>query len=353
MNKNNSSNGENIHRDIDDIQNDTDSMTLQRFIMTHTKDSELTLLMSSIQMACKAIARAVRKAGIAGLYGLHGSENTSGDAVKKLDVLSDDIFVNVLRESHCCAVLVSEEQDDPIFIEDSSKAGKYCVAFDPLDGSSNIDCNVSTGTIFGIYERITLSSEKPNIKDILRTGNDLVAAGYCMYGSATDLVLTFENSGVHRFTLDPTLGEFIHTMGNMRIPDSINAKTIYSCNEGNYSLWDQPVKNCIDSFKSNDGKPYSLRYVGSMVSDVHRTILYGGIFIYPADSKSKKGKLRILYEGFPMAKIIENAGGMATTGMFKGSIQRVLDLIPEDIHDRCPIVLGCQRDVDRFLSFYK
>merc|ERR1712146_395675 len=252
-----------------------------------------------------------------------------------------------MGESRCCAVLVSEEQDDAIIIE-GDKAGKYCVAFDPLDGSSNIDCNVSTGTIFGIYERTSPLGNCPDIKDILRTGNELISAGYCMYGSATDLVLTFGNSGVHRFTLDPTLGEFIHTMGNMRIPDAIHAKTIYSCNEGNYSLWDQPVKDCIDSFKSNNGKPYSLRYVGSMVSDVHRTILYGGIFIYPADSKSKKGKLRILYEGFPMAKIIENAGGLATTGMFKGSIKRVLDLIPEDIHDRCPIVLGCQRDVDRF-----
>ncbi|EWM22444.1 hypothetical protein NSK_008654 [Nannochloropsis salina CCMP1776] len=334
-------------KDIDNVGGDTDTKTLQRFIISATKDIQLTLLMTSIQMGCKSIARAVRKAGIAGLYGLHGSENVSGDQVKKLDVLSDEIFVNCLKESHCCAVLVSEERDDPIIVE-AAKAGKYCVAFDPLDGSSNIDCNVSTGTIFAIYERISASDQSPSVTDILRAGTAIVAAGYCMYGSATDLVLTFGH-GVHRFTLDPTLGEFIHTQGPVKLP--AKPKHIYSCNEGNYSLWDDAMRAAVDAFKHQD-PPYAARYVGSMVSDVHRTLLYGGIFLYPADRKSKIGKLRVLYEGFPMAKIVEDAGGIATTGLFQGKIQRVLDLHPSNVHDRCPIILGTPSDVQRVLDVY-
>ncbi len=271
----------------------------------------------------------------------------SGDQVKKLDVLSDEIFVNCLKESHCCAVLVSEEQDEPIIVE-QGKSGKYCVAFDPLDGSSNIDCNVSTGTIFAVYERITSPDQKATVDDILCAGTAIVCAGYCMYGSATEMVLTFGH-GVHRFTLDPTLGEFIHTQGHIQFP--ANPKTIYSCNEGNYSLWDPAMRAAVDSFKQQD-PPYAQRYVGSMVSDVHRTLLYGGIFLYPADRKSKIGKLRVLYEGFPMAKIVEDAGGIATTGLFNGKIQRVLDLQPSHVHDRCPIILGSPRDVNRVLEIY-
>lgn len=222
------------------------------------------------------------------------------------------------------------------------------MAFDPLDGSSNIDCNVSTGTIFAVYERISPPDQKATVDDILRAGTAIVAAGYCMYGSATEMVLTF-GQGVHRFTLDPTLGEFIHTQGHIQFPS--NPKTIYSCNEGNYSLWDPAMRAAVDSFKQQD-PPYAQRYVGSMVSDVHRTLLYGGIFLYPADRKSKIGKLRVLYEGFPMAKIVEDAGGIATTGLFNGKIQRVLDLQPSHVHDRCPIILGSPRDVNRVLDIY-
>lgn len=184
--------------------------------------------------------------------------------------------------------------------------------------------------------------------DILRAGTAIVAAGYCMYGSATDMVLTFGH-GVHRFTLDPTLGEFIHTQGPVRFPAV--AKHIYSCNEGNYSLWDEAMRAAVDGFKQQD-PPYAARYVGSMVSDVHRTLLYGGIFLYPADRKSKIGKLRVLYEGFPMAKIVEDAGGIATTGLFQGKIQRVLDLHPTGVHDRCPIILGTPSDVQTVLDIY-
>eukprot|EP00904_Undaria_pinnatifida_P006943 jgi/Undpi1/3379/HiC_scaffold_15.g06752.m1 len=321
--------------------------TLSAFVMRSTGDHELAILMNAISISCKAITRAVRKAGIAGLYGLAGTDNSSGDHVKKLDILSNEIMISALTESHMCAVLVSEENEEPIIIEDK-KSGKYCVAFDPLDGSSNIDCNVSTGTIFAVYDKI--SATGGNIADVLRAGTDIKVAGYCMYGSATELVMTFYGSGVHRFTLDPSLGEFIHIEANVRIP--AKPKTIYSCNEGNFDSWDEEIKRAVMGFKC-ESPPWAQRYVGSMVSDVHRTLLYGGLFLYPADKKSTKGKLRVLYEGFPMALIIEQAGGTASTGMFNGSIGRVLEITPKDIHERCPIVIGNPPFVERVLAGYK
>lgn len=281
-------------KEIEDVEAEVDKYTLSAFIMTETKNLEMTILMNAMQLACKMISRAVRKAGVANLYGLHGSANASGDDVKKLDVLSNDIMLNALRNSGMCALLVSEEEEAPIIIP-ADRRGKYCLAFDPLDGSSNIDCNVSTGTIFSVYER--KSTGEPTVEDILRPGTEMVAAGYCMYGSATDFVVTF-GSGVHRFTLDDSVGEFVH-FGLLEFPKK--NKTIYSCNEGNFTLWDDAIQKATEQFKSGP-KPYSARYVGSMVSDVHRTILYGGIFYYPADKKSTKGKLRVLYEGFPVCR---------------------------------------------------
>jgi fructose-1,6-bisphosphatase I len=328
------------------ILTQTNNQTVTNFIMSATRDREMAILMNAIQLSCKLITRAVRKAGIANLLGLAGDTNTSGDDMKKLDVLSDEIMVNALINSHCCAVLVSEERDEPIIVPED-KQGRYCVAFDPLDGSSNIDCNVSTGTIFAIYEKLE-EGEEACLEDILRPGSHVVAAGYCMYGSATEMVISF-GQGVHQFTLDPSIGEFLLTRAEITIPD--NGKKIYSINEGNYSKWDEPIQRAVNQFK-DPSAGYSLRYVGSMVSDIHRTLLYGGIFMYPADKKSGKGKLRVLYEGFPMAFIIEHAGGVASTGFFEGSIQRILDLDPKSIHDRCPIVMGCHRDVDMVLNCY-
>ncbi|CAM9291378.1 unnamed protein product [Choristocarpus tenellus] len=187
------------------------------------------------------------------------------------------------------------------------------------------------------------------MEDVLRSGTDIKVAGYCMYGSATELVITFYGSGVHRFTLDPSLGEFIHIAANVRIPDK--PKTIYSCNEGNFDSWDDEIKRSVMGMKSQE-KPFAQRYVGSMVSDVHRTLLYGGLFLYPADKKSPNGKLRVLYEGFPMALIVEQAGGVASTGMFKGSIGRVLELVPSGVHERCPIILGNSEFVSRVVDEY-
>lgn len=319
----------------------SDPVTLSRYLLAQNSDRGFTVLMASIQLACKTISQAVRKAGIAGLYGLEGSVNATGDSVKKLDLLSNDVFLNALKYSRELCVLVSEEEEKPIVV-DETEAGRYCVVTDPLDGSSNIDCNVSTGTIFGIYER---KGGSGGVKDVLRPGKELIAAGYCMYGSSTQLILTRGN-GVNGFTLDPSIGEFILTHPNIKIPE--NPKTVYSINEGNSVHWHAPVTQFVHDVKNCKPKPYSLRYVGSMVSDVHRTILYGGIFMYPADKKSKNGKLRLLYEGNPMSMIIEQAGGLATTGT-----ERVLDVVPTDIHQRVPIFLGCKRDVEKIIQLHQ
>lgn len=331
---------------VDDVTS-TKVETVTSFIMRELNDRELALLMNSMQLALKFIVRAVRKAGIADLYGLANTTNSTGDDVKKLDLLADEIMIASLVKSGTCALLVSEEQEEPIVVPEHLR-GHFCCAFDPLDGSSNIDCNVSTGTIFSVFKKT--SPGEPTAADILRPGTDMVAAGYCMYGSAIELVMTFMN-GVHRFVLDDSIGEFVH-IGPMAFPEK--SKTIYSINEGNYQLWDPEIQQAVELFKRPEEgkKPYSARYVGSMVSDVHRTILYGGIFMYPADSKAKKGKLRLLYEGLPMASIIEQAGGVASTGKFNGSVQRILDVVPENIHDKCPIVMGCERDTSKVLGLY-
>jgi fructose-1,6-bisphosphatase I len=316
--------------------------------MASTRDHELVILMNSIATSCKLITSAVQRAGIARLYGLAGEVNSTGDDQKKLDVLSNDMMINALVNSGVCSVLVSEENEDPIMVP-TEKRGKYCVAFDPLDGSSNIDCNVSVGTIFSVYARKEGSTG--TVDDLLRSGADCVCAGYVAYSSAVEMVFTFKGQAVHGFCLDPTIGEFVHTRENMKFPAD-GGKTIYSCNEGNSVHWDKPIKDTVEQFKSGS-KPYTARYVGSMVADIHRTILYGGIYIYPADNKSKKGKLRLLYEGIPMAMIIEQAGGIASTGLFEGKIQRVLDLVPTQIHDKCPIIMGSKRDVQMVYDNYK
>lgn len=272
--------------------------------MANTHDHDLVILLNAIATSCKLITSAVQRAGVAKLYGLAGEVNSTGDDQKKLDVLSNDMMINALAHSGVCSVLVSEENEEPILIP-PGKSGKFCVAFDPLDGSSNIDCNVSVGTIFAVYERKPGSNGTVN--DLLRSGADCVCAGYCVYSSAVEMVFTFRGSNVHGFCLDSTIGEFVHTRPNMVFPKD-GGKKIFSCNEGNSRNWDETLKEVVEDFKSAD-KPYTARYVGSMVADIHRTILYGGIYLYPADAKNAKGKLRLLYEGIPMAMIIEQAGG--------------------------------------------
>lgn len=270
--------------------------------------------------------------------------NVQGEEVKKLDVVANNIFINSLRSSGKVSVLVSEEDEQAIFVTEEGMRGSYCVVFDPLDGSSNIDSGVSIGTIFGIYHVAEGSSG--SLADVLRPGREMVAAGYAMYGSFTSLVLS-TGGPVHGYTLDPNLGEFILTNPNMQVP--ARGKT-YSVNEGNSRFWSPGCRAYFEALKepSEAGRqPYSARYVGSMVADVHRTLLTGGIFCYPADSRAPKGKLRLLYECFPMAYIMEKAGGMATDG--QGTA--ILDIQPKGIHERCPIVLGSRLDVAEFESF--
>ncbi|CAE8694002.1 unnamed protein product, partial [Polarella glacialis] len=310
-------------------------------------DQELALLMNAVQHACKVCANAIKKAGPCDLYGLAGEMNSTGDDVKKLDLISNTIWIDTLIGSGVCCLLVSEEEEFPIIIQDDQERGPFCVAFDPLDGSSNIDCNASVGSIFSVYRRLSDASGPAVLEDILRPGSEMIVAGYSIFGAATELVFTY-GQGVHRFALDPSIGEFLF-VEEIKFPVD-GGKKIYSANEGNLNSWDQPIKDFVQTCKQTG---YAARYVGSMVSDVHRTLLYGGIFLYPADKKSTKGKLRVLYEGFPMAMITEQAGGIASTGLYLGKIGRIMDVVPQHIHDRCPIIMGGERDVKAVLGLYE
>ncbi|CAA6660526.1 unnamed protein product [Spirodela intermedia] len=318
----------------------TDLMTLTRHVLNEQSKhpeskGDFTILLSHIVLGCKFVCSAVNKAGLAKLIGLAGETNVQGEDQKKLDVLSNEVFVNALISSGRTCILVSEEDEKATFV-DPSLRGRYCVVFDPLDGSSNIDCGVSIGTIFGIY----MIKDKDNVTldDVLLPGKDMVAAGYCMYGSSCMIVLS-TGSGVNGFTLDPSLGEFILTHPDIKIPTK---GKIYSVNEGNAKNWDGPTAEYVNKckFPEDGSSPKSLRYVGSMVADVHRTLLYGGIFLYPGDKKSPTGKLRVLYEVFPMSFLMEQAGGQAFTGK-----QR-------KIHERSPIFLGSYDDVEEIKALY-
>ncbi|PIM97382.1 Fructose-1,6-bisphosphatase [Handroanthus impetiginosus] len=324
----------------------TDLMTITRFVLNEQSKhpgsrGDFTILLNHIVLGCKFVCSAVNKAGLAKLIGLAGDTNVQGEEQKKLDVLSNEVFIKALVSSGRTSILVSEEDEEATFVE-PSKRGKYCVVFDPLDGSSNIDCGVSIGTIFGIY---MVKDGEPTINDVLQPGKNMLAAGYCMYGSSCMFVLS-TGSGVNGFTLDPSLGEFILTHPDIKIP---RKGKIYSVNEGNAKNWDAPTAKYVENCKfPKDGSPAkSLRYVGSMVADVHRTLLYGGIFMYPADKKSPNGKLRVLYEVFPMSFLMEQAGGQAFTGK-----QRALDLVPTKIHERSPIFLGSYDDVEEIKALY-
>lgn len=261
-----------------------------------------SLLCHALQFSFKSIAYYIRRATLINLTGLAGSSNTTGDEQKKLDVVSNDLFIDAMRSCDKCALLVSEEEEDVIYFSNATGA-RYAVACDPIDGSSNLDAGVSVGTIFAVHK---LAEGSKGVKeDILKPGTELIAAGFTMYGASSQLVLTMKDSSVNGFTLDNGIGEFILTHPNMRIPKS---RAIYSVNEGNSLYWEDNTINYFNSLKQaqENGKPYSARYIGSMVADAYRTLLYGGIFAYPADKKSPKGKLRILYECAPMAMVFEN-----------------------------------------------
>ena len=319
----------------------TPLLTLTQFVLESQPahaSGDLTLVLSALQTACKRIASLVRRVGLLQLTGLAGSANASNDDMKKLDVLSNDIVIDALRGCGRVAGVCSEEEESYISF---GAGGKYVVVTDPLDGSSNIDCNVSVGSIIGIYARPAAEAAAPSsAADVLQPGRALVCAAYCMYGSATDLVLNLGvGAGVHAFSLDPAIGEFLMTRRDIKIPAA--AQRIYSINEGNARTFSPGVKAFLEHAKAGE-KPYSARYTGSMVADVHRTLLYGGIFIYPASSSAPSGKLRLLYEVNPMARIFEESGGRAICAAGASP----LDLVPATLHQRAPCILGCARDVD-------
>lgn len=328
----------------------TDIITLTRFLTEEqakykTASGDFTLLCHALQFSFKSIAYYIRRATLINLTGLAGSSNTTGDEQKKLDVIANDLFIAAMRGSGKCRVLVSEEEEEAITFTESPQA-KYAVVCDPIDGSSNLDAGVSVGTIFGIF--LLPDNAKGTKEDLLRPGTDLVAAGFTMYGASAQLVITMKGGGVNGFTMDNALGEFILTHPNMRIP---RKRAIYSVNEGNSMYWEEPVKKYFESLKfpNENGKPYSSRYIGSMVADAYRTLLYGGIFAYPADKKSPKGKLRILYECAPMAMVFENAGGQA----INSKMERMITVLPEHIHDRSGIFLGSYDEVQKVIDMHK
>ncbi|HLL46343.1 MAG TPA: class 1 fructose-bisphosphatase [Longimicrobiaceae bacterium] len=304
-------------------------------------------ILYDIAFAAKMIAREVRRAGLNDILGLTGEVNVQGEEVKKLDEFANDVIFKALDHTgHLCG-MASEEEEDFIPIPDRFPTGKYCVMYDPLDGSSNIEANVSVGTIFSIHRKVS-DHERGCVEDCLQPGTRQVAAGYVVYGSSTMLVYTTGN-GVHGFTLEPSIGEFLLSHPNLRIPTP--GQRIYSCNEGNYVCWSEEQRRFVDHLKGIDGenaKPFSSRYIGSLVADFHRNLLYGGLFMYPADVKSPRGKLRLLYEAAPLAMIAEHAGGRASDGT-----QRILDIVPTALHERTPLYIGTAEYVaqaERYLA---
>ena len=310
---------------------------------------ELSDLLHDLSLAAKVISLEVNKAGLVDILGFTGEENVHGEKVKKLDIFANDMMIKAMDHGGHLCVMASEEEEDIIHIPPEFYIGKYVLLFDPLDGSSNIDANVSIGTIFSIYRRVSPEGGPGTMEDCLQPGIKQVAAGYIIYGSSTIFVYTAGN-GVHGFTLDPSFGEFILSHPNIRTPKK---SKIYSINEGNYLYWHPGLKKYIKWLQDEDeatNRPYSSRYIGSMVSDIHRNLLYGGIYMYPADSRNPNGKLRLMYECNPMAFIVEQAGGRASNGK-----QRMLDIKPSSLHQRIPIFIGSEEDVllvEKFIRDY-
>jgi fructose-1,6-bisphosphatase I len=354
-------------------------VTLTRFMLEVSKANpdleELPALFSGISTACKAIANAVKRSQLTGLTGLEGgggSINVQGEEQKKLDVLTNEILKRALYDTGKMGVLASEEEDTPVdpdaaFVDAMAMQDKgvlvdesqrYVAVFDPLDGSSNVDAGIPTGTIFGIYDH---DEECPVVCDgdectpeearclmnTLQPGTSLVASGYALYSSSTFFVFSF-GAGVHGFTLDENIGEFVLTHPEIHIPEDT---TIYSINEANFPNWDAPLQKVVNGWQTGtgeSGKKYTSRYMGSMVGDVHRTFMYGGVFGYPADTKNKNGKLRLVYEAAPIAFLVEQAGGIATTGT-----KRVMDIVPEEVHQRLPVILGSKKPLQEVLDAYE
>jgi fructose-1,6-bisphosphatase I len=312
-----------------------DEFTIQQYRNFPGATGELSGLLRDIGLAAKRVNVEVNKAGLVDILGDAGTVNVQGEDVKKLDVFANNHFTAVLHHGISCAGIASEELDDIIVFDDEvSKRSKYVCVYDPLDGSANIDVNVSIGTIFGVYKRVTPVGAVCGLEDFLQKGTQMVSAGYIIYGSSTMLVYATRR-GVNGFTLDPSIGEFTLSHPNIKCPA---LGKIYSVNHGNFFQYDEKVKKYIDRCQKKtkaDGGPYTQRYIGSMVADVHRNLIKGGIFMYPGTTDKPKGKLRLLYECNPFAFIVEVAGGKATNGK-----ERILDVQPAGLHQRSPFFIG-------------
>jgi fructose-1,6-bisphosphatase I len=295
-------------------------------------------LLHSLSLAAKLVWREVTKAGLVNILGTTDHTNVSGDEVKKLDEFADETIYRAMDHSGHLCVMASEENEGLLHIPDPYKHGNYVLVYDPLDGSGNIDANITVGTIFSVFRRVTASGSG-TMEDVLQPGYKQVAAGYVLFSSSMMFVYS-TGHGVHGFTLDPTVGEFLLSHENMRIP---KRGSIYAVNEGNYNRWDPRMRKYVDWMKSEqkeEGCPYSGRYIGSLVGDFHRTLLYGGIYCYPGDAKNPQGKLRLMYENNPLAYLVEQAGGAASDGK-----QRILDIVPQKLHQRSPLFIGSVDDV--------
>jgi len=324
--------------------------TLTQFIIERQADfpyatGEFTRLLYQVGVAAKLVNKKVNKAGLVDVLGEAGNINVQGEEQKKLDLFANWQFIQALRNRECCGIVSEEDQEIITWDDEFSRDGNYLLCMDPLDGSSNIDVNVSIGTIFSIYRRISPRGEKPTLEDFLQPGNKQAAAGYVIYGSSTMLVYT-TGRGVYGFTLDPSIGEFCLSHFSITTPSD---GKIYSINEGNYDHFPEGVKVYIDYCKQQDKptqRPYSARYIGSLVADFHRNLLKGGIFLYPPTAAAPNGKLRLTYECNPIAFIAEQAGGTATDGS-----QRILDIKPESLHQRVPFYVGSSNMVGKLQEF--
>jgi fructose-1,6-bisphosphatase I len=325
--------------------------TLNDFIILKQKDfpyakGELSSLLSHIGTAAKRVNKKINKAGLVDILGSSGEVNVHGENQQKLDLYADEVFIGALLSSgECCGVATEENEKEIIFSDSFAYEGKYIVCIDPLDGSSNIDFNVSVGTIFSIYRRITQRGEKVREEDFLQKGSKQVAAGYIIYGSSTMLVYS-TGFGVNGFTLDSSIGEFCLSHSDIKTPED---GSIYSINEGNYIHFPEGIKKYIKYCQENDestGRPYTSRYIGSLVSDFHRNLLKGGIFLYPANKNALKGKLRLVYECNPIAFIASQAGGMASDGK-----QNILEIDPTSLHQRSPFYTGSKNMVMKIEEF--
>jgi fructose-1,6-bisphosphatase I len=324
-----------------------DITTLNEFIIQKQSEfpyakGELSRLLSHVGIASKIVSKKIRKAGLVDLLGESGKINVQGEDQQKLDVFADEVFISALKASgEVCGLATEENQEIITFDTNMSKDAKYIFLMDPLDGSSNIDVNVSVGTIFSIYRRISAVGQKPKPEDFVQVGSQMVAAGYVLYGSSTMMVYT-TGHGVNAFTLDPTIGEFCLSHANIKVPEY---GSIYSVNEGNYVTFPDGVKKYIkycQEVSPESSRPYSSRYIGSLVADFHRNLSKGGIFMYPPSPSAPEGKLRLTYECNPIAFIAEQAGGKASDGF-----NRILDLKPESPHQRVPFYVGSRAMVDK------